>query len=245
MPSLSVSAVELRSSFGNLVADVYDRIYTQLTTLAVEPGQRLSVDALAREFGVSQTPVRSALSRLESDGLVVKQHNRGYRVTPALSAEEFDQLFDVRILLETYAASHAAIRRTAEHLVELDRLDTAMANCHRDGGLKSGYADFTILDRSLHDVVAAACGNPLVQEALQRLHAHLHVYRARRGAVEEAIDEHRLIVSAIRSRDPDLAAGAMRSHLNHGRARALGDWSAVRSVRARDGADLPFSDHMR
>jgi DNA-binding GntR family transcriptional regulator len=215
------SPLAFRDSFGSLVADVYERIYGQLMAVAIEPGQRLSVDALAREFDVSQTPIRAALSRLESDGLVVKHHLRGYRATPALTRDELGQLFDLRIMLETYSSGHAAELRTEEHLAELERLDAAMARCDRNAADGSGYAEFTVLDRRMHGVIAAACGNDLVQAALLRLHSHLHVYRTRRTVVDQAIEEHGLILNAIRRRDPYLARGSMQSHLEHARARAM------------------------
>lgn len=211
----------LTSSFGALVADVYDRIYNQLMTVAMEPGQRISVDALAREFEVSQTPIRAALTRLEAESLVVKNHLRGYRASSLLTKEEVNNLFDLRIMLESYAAKHAADLRTAEDVAELERLDEAMSRSDRKTGANSGYAEFTILDRQMHEVVARACGNDLVRDALARLHAHLHIYRIRRTVNDRALQEHRLIIDGIAMSDSLVAEAAMRSHLEHARGRAL------------------------
>src|SRR4051812_10810655 len=72
------------------------------------PGDRLNIDALARQLAVSPTPVREALARLESDGLVRKRPLIGYTVAPVLTRQEFEELYDMRLILETAAARRAA-----------------------------------------------------------------------------------------------------------------------------------------
>jgi DNA-binding GntR family transcriptional regulator len=212
---------ELTSSFGELVARIYDRIYDQLISVAIEPGQRISVDALAREFQASQTPIRAALARLESENLVVKSHLRGYRASALLSRKEVDDLFDLRIMLETYAATRAAQLRSPQHVVDLRRLDAVMSKSETNQIDGAGYAEFTALDRRLHDVVALAAGNSLVRDALTRLHSHVHIYRIRRTVIHLASREHHLIIDGIELGDQVLAEAAMRSHLEHARRRVL------------------------
>ena len=70
-----------------LADDVYDFLLSQLMTLRIEPGERVTIDALARELGVSQTPIRDALNRLAADGLVVRVHLAGYRVAPQITRQ--------------------------------------------------------------------------------------------------------------------------------------------------------------
>ena len=91
-----------------LADDVYEAIKTMLMDHVIRPGARISIDGLAREFQVSSTPVREALARLESEGLAVKEPLKGYRATPLLSLEEFDDLYRFRLLLEPWAARRAA-----------------------------------------------------------------------------------------------------------------------------------------
>src|ERR1700754_4327849 len=91
-----------------LGADVYEAIKTMLMDHVIRPGTRISIDGLAREFQVSSTPVREALARLESEGLAVKEPLKGYRATPLLTLEEFDDLYRFRLLLEPWAARRAA-----------------------------------------------------------------------------------------------------------------------------------------
>ena len=88
---------------GSLGQEAYERLLTELVSLEITPGERLSVDALARRYRISQTPIREALARLESDGLVIKTHLRGFTAAAGFSRREFAQLFDIRLLLDECA----------------------------------------------------------------------------------------------------------------------------------------------
>ena len=72
------------------------------------PDTRVSVDSLARELGVSQTPIREALSMLEANGLVSKRHFAGYATSPRMDRAQLDELFEFRLLIEPHAARKAA-----------------------------------------------------------------------------------------------------------------------------------------
>src|SRR4030088_259152 len=100
-------------------AGVYDELTARILRGELPPGVRVNIDALAHEFDVSQTPVREALARLESDGLVVKELHKGYRTTPKLSPAELANLYELRLLLEPHAARRAAQRSTPETVHEL------------------------------------------------------------------------------------------------------------------------------
>ena len=113
--------------------DVYETVKGLIMDSVVEPGTRLNIDALTRELGISQTPIRESLARLESDGLVIKEPLRGYRVSSRLTRDEFDDLFEYRLLIEPWAAGRAAERAGAD---ELARLKAEM-----------GEAGFTTLER--------------------------------------------------------------------------------------------------
>jgi len=69
----------------SLAGDVYEAIFAQLMSLKIAPGARITVDSLAREFNVSQTPIREALGRLEGEGLVLKTHLIGFRAAPQIT----------------------------------------------------------------------------------------------------------------------------------------------------------------
>lgn len=206
-----------RSTLGD---DVYESLRSAVLEHTLAPGDRVNIDALARELEVSPTPVREALARLESEGLVRKRPLAGYTVSPLLTLAEFHDMFDMRLLLECAAARWAATRATdaqrAELLVEAARTV--------DGGEdRAWHAAFTALDAHVHDLVAQASASPLLRESIVRLHAHLHLHRRYFPYSDTAVtnDEHQVVAAAIRDGDPDAAEAAMRLHLTRARQRHL------------------------
>src|ERR1700716_1256738 len=92
-----------------LGSQIYERLLRELLSIDIEPGARLSVDALSRRYETSPTPVREALGRLEGEGLVIRHHLRGYRATERLTHAEIGAMFDFRDQLEPFAAARAAL----------------------------------------------------------------------------------------------------------------------------------------
>jgi DNA-binding GntR family transcriptional regulator len=101
-----------------LADDVYEAVRALLMDHAVAPGERVNIDALARRLEVSPTPVREALARLEADGLVRKRPLAGYTAAPLLTRAEFEELVEMRLILETAAAQRAAERAAAGRAAE-------------------------------------------------------------------------------------------------------------------------------
>ncbi len=203
-----------------LADPVYRDLVDRLIARAILPGERIGIDATSRLFAVSQTPVRLALVRLEADGLVTRVLNSGYRAAPLLTRGQFEQLFDMRLLLEPYAASLAAAHHDgaqAEAMAgtagELRRM------AHKLERLT--YGEFAQVDARLHDLIATASGNPLLRESQTRLHSHLHLFRLRFDArvQHDALGEHEQLLAAIGRRDARAASREMRAHLEASRAR--------------------------
>jgi DNA-binding GntR family transcriptional regulator len=210
-----------RSTLGD---DVYEAVKRLIMEHELAPGDRLNIDALARELAVSPTPVRESLARLEADGLVRKRPLAGYTVSPLLTRREFTDMFDMRLVLEGAAARWAAQRADPAGRTAITGESATMAPVippGQDG--RRTYSTFTALDARFHDLIADAAGNPLLREAIQRLHAHLHLHRlyfpyAQSGTTNE---EHRRIAAAIQAGDGDAAETAMHTHLAAARLRHL------------------------
>lgn len=202
--------------------EVYNALYAQLMSLKIPPGSRISVDSLVREMGVSQTPIREALSRLEAQGLVVKTHLIGYSAAGQMDPDRLEQLFDLRLLVEPYAAERAALTISAEGIAQLEAIDLAMRDT-RTSGARNSYGEFAQNDGLFHDLIASASGNELVQDALTRLHTHVHLFRLfyHATATADANDEHENILMAIRRHDGPAASAAMRFHIEQSRRRFL------------------------
>lgn len=200
----------------------YEEIRQRLVDHEVEPGSKLNINALAVELDVSPTPVREALARLEADGLVVKRSLAGYTASPLLSSKDFDDLFEMRSLLEPAAAARAASRIGAEDLAALDEHLKAMRQVRHDGSRETLRLFFRH-DTLFHSLIAAGSDNALMADTLNRFRAHTHLYRLdfREETAEETCHEHERIVEALRDRDPDTAAAAMRSHIRRAQERLL------------------------
>jgi DNA-binding GntR family transcriptional regulator len=198
--------------------EVYNALFSRIMLLQIAPGARINIDVVARELGVSQTPVREALGRLESQGLINKTHLVGYRAAPQLSNKQFQDLHDLRLLLEPYAAAKAAENISDEDLAALVALGREMTE---EEGDVLAYGRFAQFDKRFHDEIARAGGNTLVEEALARLHTHAHLFRLLYHATvtREALKEHAEILAAFERRDGAAAAAAMRVHIEKSHAR--------------------------
>jgi DNA-binding GntR family transcriptional regulator len=207
-----------RSTLGE---DVYGTLRAHILEHHLRPGERVNMDALARELAVSPTPVREALARLEADGLLRKQPLVGYTVSPLLTREEFADLFDMRLLLECAAARWAAGRACSAEHERLERCAAEDVERVDDDG--QWRAAFTSLDSRFHDLVALAAANPMLRDGITRLHAHLHLHRLHfpPGDTEITLREHQGIAAAVGAGDPDAAEEAMRVHLTRARERHL------------------------
>lgn len=209
---------------------VADDVYAQLMSLImdghVEPEQALSIDALAREFGVSSSPVREALARLESTGLVRRFALRGYRVAPEFSANELGELMDARLVLEPPAAAAASLEPSNAFVAELrDQVDV-LRRAPR-GREFEDFRDYFEADRQFHRTIFANSNNRFLDIAYASLGGQVQRFRLFSGRgvtdAEPTIAEHTHVLDAIAARDPAAAAEAMRSHLVGVRARALAD----------------------
>jgi len=203
-----------------LTDEVYEAVKALLMDHEIQPGSRINIDGLARQLDVSPTPVREALARLESDGLVGKRALVGYTASPPIDEAAFDALFDLRLLLEPAAARWAATR-SDDPGVRVMRDVIATSPHVVSGDTYAAYRQFSNNDARFHDAIARASGNVLLAESLSRLHAHVHLYRLyfTSGVTAESHAEHEAIFEAITSRDARRAERAMRAHLTNSRAR--------------------------
>jgi DNA-binding GntR family transcriptional regulator len=204
-----------------LADGVYESIKALIMDHAVAPGDRVTIDALARQLGVSPTPVREALARLESDGLVRKRPLAGYTTTPLLTRAQFEELFEMRLLLEPAAAQRAAGAGLSAADTDLLRKEADLPDPPPGTTGYASFAAFTAQDARFHNLVAEVSGNHLLYESVLRLHAHLHLHRLNFPVAHYGISavEHHRVVDAIAAGDPAGAAAAMRAHLTAARQR--------------------------
>ncbi len=206
----------------SLAGGVYEAIFTQLMSLKIAPGARITVDSLVRELSVSQTPIREALGRLEGEGLVLRTHLVGYRATPQITRAGFNELYELRLLLEPDAAAKAAVSMDDARLAALQVLAGDVAgNSGKDHHLR--YSDFARQDAEFHDRILEFAGNGLIRETLRLQHAHFHIFRLMYHwrVTAEALEEHEAIMDAFKHGSAEAAHEAMRVHIINSRTRLL------------------------
>ena len=214
-----VTAIQRHS----LATEVYETVFGQLMSLKIAPGSRITVDNLARELRVSQTPIREALSRLEAEGLVRKTHLVGYSAAPQITAKQFADLYDLRLLLEPDGARRAVARLDAESVAELTEAAGVMGRRAKTGDERARYSQFARQDAVFHDMILKVAGNELIRDTLNHQHVHFHIFRLmfHSRVTEEALSEHEAIVAAFEARDAEAAEKAMRVHIERSRDRLL------------------------
>lgn len=173
------------------------------------PGERLVETRLAREFETSQVPVREALRDLEMLRFVESEPFRGARVRE-VTQEELLEIFPVRSALEEVAAREAAVRLDGD-VRALEREFRAMVGAAGAGDLHSQVAH----DVAFHRIIVEACGNSILRDVWLslRIEARTTITALRTGIdLDQAAAIHEPILEALRARDPDAAARAMRNH---------------------------------
>jgi DNA-binding GntR family transcriptional regulator len=202
-----------------LTSDVYEVVIDMLMNHSLAPGSRLNIDGLARTLGVSPTPIREALARVESEGLIIKEPQRGYTVAPLIGLQQLRDLIELRLLIEPPTAAKAAKRASTAQTNEL-RAFARSGGAGDDNAVAANRLDM-MYDAQFHDLLANLAGNSLVCETLARLRSHLHMYRLYHHAGQAAVTkpEHLDIVRAVGRRDADGAYAAMEVHLTNAIAR--------------------------
>jgi DNA-binding GntR family transcriptional regulator len=191
-----------------------DRLREAIVTGRFQPSERLVETDVARELGVGRSAVRTALARLEHEGLVEHERHRGARVR-LISAREAVEILEVRAVLEGLAARHAAVHATPRDIEALHRILAEM-RLRLDAGDLLGASDQNAV---LHGRVLEISGHATVDRLIATLKSQLVRFQYRTILLprrsERSFGEHRAIVEAVAGGDPDAAELAMRTHLSH------------------------------
>jgi len=194
-----------------IAQQVYERLRDEVLTGALHPGVWIREQDIASAWSVSRTPVREAVRRLAHDGLVEASPNRGVRVT-VLTAEDVDDVYEVRELLEGAAARRAAERAAAADVRQLQALLDAI------DALPAGDAAAHIrADEAFHEAVVAIAGSETLGDLTRRINGRVaRVKGVTRDTNTNARTraQHRAIVAAIAARDGGAAEAAMREHIH-------------------------------
>lgn len=178
------------------------------------PGERLMEIQMADEMGVSRTPVREAIRKLELEGFVVMIPRRGTYVAD-ISIKDITEIYEIRTSLDVLAAGLAAERITDEELETLNRLLVEIGQYIADKNMEK----IVEADTAFHDVLYQASRNERLCAIINNLREQLTGIRGRSmsypGRLIETMDEHRALIDCIASRDVERAQEAARMHIEN------------------------------
>jgi DNA-binding GntR family transcriptional regulator len=182
-------------------------------------GTRLKEQEIASALAISRTPVRDAIRRLHSDGLIDFEPNQGARVT-TWSKVDLTEISEMRALLESFAAELAAVKIGASELDELDRHTDAMQKAL--DGKEPRIDQISAANLAFHQVIGRAAGNTRLLLIIEGLWVLPLVARKfalfDRASLEQSINHHREITRALLARDAGWASAIMRAHILAARA---------------------------
>lgn len=201
----------------------YDELKLRLVAGYYQPGTQLKEEPLAEEFGTSRTPIRAALKRLVEDGLATSDTGRGIQVA-AWTDWDVEEVFQLRLLLEPYAAQLAAERCTPPLLQRLEASNASMA-----AAIAGKAADVATqvqeANREFHHTLLQASGSQRVINMLATMIDMPVITRSfqlyQRADMEQSLAHHRDLTLAVAAKDGELAKQVMQLHLQMSRHRFM------------------------
>jgi len=200
---------------------VYDNLKTAILSGHLGPNERLTEEHLAETLGASRTPVREALYKLESEGLIRPLETRGFIVSGD-SKEEVGELFELRAVLEGYALRIISERITEDSLQQLGTFIDKAQGALEAGRMGDVFKWNTRFHDHLHELVSdmVRLYRMIVDMRKQVLRYRKETLQSIEGA-QRTLDGHRKILLALRLKDPELCEKTMREHIKLAKGDAL------------------------
>jgi DNA-binding GntR family transcriptional regulator len=206
-------------AFKSRADEVYAQLKRDVAGFHVVPGDRFTENEISERLGVSRTPVRQALFRLQQEGYVEVLFRSGWRVLP-FDFEQFEQLYDLRMVLETTAAQRlcSAVERIDAQLLEQLSAIWLVPAAQRS----SDMANVSQWDEEFHCALVAAAGNSEIARVHRDVTERIRIVRrldfTKQARVDVTYDEHGKILKAIQRKRGDQAAMLLRAHIETSQA---------------------------
>lgn len=193
---------------------VFESLREAIIQGRLKPGERLMEIQLAEEMGVSRTPVREAIRKLELEGFVVMVPRKGAYVA-GISVKDIVDVFEIRAALEALAAGLAAERITPDELEELERSLVVISEVSSTDDINA----IVETDTNFHELIYKASRNERLSQIVTHLKEQIQRFRttslSQPGRSKNALEEHRKIVEAISDRNVELAQHLAREHIEN------------------------------
>lgn len=218
MPALEIIEPEDRKE--TLASAVYDQLRQAIITVSIAPGEKLNIRALCDRFAVGLSPMREALSRLSSEGLVTQIDHRGFAVT-GLSEDDLIDLTRARSWLNELAIRNSVANGDAawEENVVLCFHRLSRTPRFEPGSEDTRCAKWELAHRKFHSSLIAASGSSRIEQYCEHLfdssERYRHVGRMAGIKGENRDSEHKALMEAAVARDADAAAALIKAHFEH------------------------------
>ncbi|MGH3359468.1 MAG: GntR family transcriptional regulator [Nocardioidaceae bacterium] len=195
-----------------LAEQAYVTLRDAILAHELRPGARLSVPVVAEQLGISRSPAREAIARIAHEGLAFVTPNRGAVVADVAPAD-LVEIYQLREVLEGLACRLAATAMTEDHLTTLRALVEEHAKAIEENDPERHYD----IDASFHATIRDIAASTRLASSLEMLQGQIRLamHRTHRspGGMAQALAEHRLILGALESRNPDVAETVGRAHI--------------------------------
>jgi len=194
---------------------IVETIRSAIVNGQLPAGARVAEPDLAERFGISRTPIREAFRQLESEGFITVIPRKG-AVVASFSSKDVSDFYDLKALLEGYAARCAAKNLTEK---ELSRMETVNRQMEAAAG-KRDLRKVLGLHNEFHDIFLKACGNERLHSIIQGMVMQFQRYRlvlSMPGKIEGSVRQHREIIQAFRKQDGDLAESLVQKNALYGK----------------------------
>lgn len=207
---------------------VYEELKTLILTGQIHPGMRLMEEELAEEMGVSRTPIREAIRKLEKEGLITIEPRRGAYVSQ-MSTEDMVDILEVRQNMEGLAARLAALRMSGEEKQKLVEMADRYGKAVSDGNME----EMIRCDTAFHHMIVEATGNRILIKMVEQLQELVlrfrYLYYDNFKRAEQMIREHEQIYSAIMEENAEAAGDAADLHIQRLKEMVLSEGAQIQS----------------
>ncbi len=213
---------EIEANNAPMSSGLLAKLQKDILTGRFRPGEKLTEQALCKEYGVSRTPIREALRQLEENGLVENRLNRGAFVI-GLTEQDYEDMFELRKAYEVQAVKWAIQRITDEEMEKLEETFEFMEFYT----MRNDIDKMLVINAGFHQVIYEASHNRMLRKLLSSYQSFLKYKDA--GSIYESnylttvLEEHRAIFKAFTDKDVQAGAEAMEIHIDRAKARRCGN----------------------
>ena len=196
-----------------IVGKIYTELKEKIINQQIKLNQRISIKEIAKDFGISQTPIREALNRLIKDELVEYKLRRGYYVI-RLSCKDLEEIYDLRKLIEVYALEQGMMRETIDKDLFQKYLQDSI-EMQKEAIEPKKPLKYCIADRELHLSIVKSSLNEKLYKIYMRMYPFVSISQQLDPLYERSLNEHILLIKAILDKNILDAKKILKAHINN------------------------------